>query len=112
MSIGSQIARYRKLLNMTQEELGRHVGVSNQAVSKWELEISMPDVMLLPHIASVLEITLDDLFAEQTDKPLQTESYVLNMEAVRDFPKEAQSMIIDAMCRQTNVIHCNLWDFL
>ncbi len=112
MSIGSQIARYRKSLNMTQEELGQVVGVSNQAVSKWESEVSMPDIMLLPRIASVLEITLEDLFAEQTDKHLQTESHVFNMKAVRSFPKDAQTMIVDAICRQTNLIHCNLWDSL
>lgn len=112
MSIGNQIALYRKSLNMTQEALGRLVGVSNQAVSKWESEVSMPDIMLLPRIASVLKITLDDLFAEQTDKHLQTESHVFNMNAVRSFPKDAQTMIIDAMCRQTNLINCNSWDIL
>ena len=112
MSIGSQIARYRKSLNMTQEELGQLVGVSNQAVSKWESEISMPDIMLIPCIASVLEITLDDLFAEQKDNQPQTKSNGFNMNAVRSFPKDTQTMIIDAMCRQTNLINCNSWDFL
>ena len=112
MSIGSQIALYRKSLKMTQEELGELVGVSNQAVSKWESEISMPDIMLLPRIASVLEITLNDLFAEQKDKQLRTESHVFNMNAVRSFPKDAQTMIVDAICRQTNLINCNLWDCL
>ena len=57
MSIGSQIARYRKSLNMTQEELGQLVGVSNQAVSKWESEITLPDVLLLPQITKALNIT-------------------------------------------------------
>ncbi len=112
MSIGSQIALYRKSLHMTQEELGRLVGVSNQAVSKWESEISMPDIMLLPRIASVLEITLDDLFAENTDKRLQTKSHAFDMNAVRSFPKDAQTMIIDTMCRRTNLIHCNSWESL
>ncbi len=112
MSIGSQIALHRRLLNMTQEELGKLVGVSNQAVSKWESEVSMPDIMLLPRIAGALEITLDDLFTEQTVNHLQTESHVFNMNAVRSFPREAQAMIIDAMCRQTNLINCNSWDFL
>ena len=97
---------------MTQEELGRLVVVSNQAVSKWESENSMPDIMLLPRIASVLEITLDDLFAEQTDKHLQTESHVFNMNAVRSFPKDAQTMINDTMCRQTNLINCSSWEIL
>ena len=62
MSIGKNIAKYRKAKGFTQEELGAKLGVTNQAVSKWESEISMPDIMLLPEIATVLNITLDDLY--------------------------------------------------
>ena len=62
MSIGKNIAKYRKAKGLTQEELGAKLGVSNQAVSKWESEVSMPDVMLLPEIATTLNITLDDLY--------------------------------------------------
>ena len=62
MSIGKNIAKYRKAKDLTQEELGAKLGVTNQAVSKWESEVSMPDVMLLPEIATALNITLDDLY--------------------------------------------------
>ena len=62
MSIGKNIAKYRKAKGLTQEELGAKLGVTNQAVSKWESEVSMPDVMLLPKIANTLNITLDDLY--------------------------------------------------
>ena len=62
MSIGKNIAKYRKAKGLTQEELGTKLGVSNQSVSKWESEVSMPDVMLLPEIANALNITLDDLY--------------------------------------------------
>ena len=62
MSIGKSIAKYRKAKGFTQEELGAKLGVTNQAVSKWESEVSMPDIMLLPEIATVLNITLDDLY--------------------------------------------------
>ena len=62
MSIGKNIAKYRKAKGFTQEELGAKLGVTNQAVSKWESEVSMPDIMLLPEIATVLNITLDDLY--------------------------------------------------
>lgn len=62
MSIGKNIAKYRKAKGLTQEELGSKLGITNQAVSKWESEVSMPDVMLLPEIATTLNITLDDLY--------------------------------------------------
>ncbi len=62
MSIGKNIAKCRKAKGLTQEELGTILGVTNQAVSKWESEVSLPDVMLLPQIANALNITLDDLY--------------------------------------------------
>ncbi len=62
MSIGKNIAKYRKAKGLTQEELGAKIGVTNQAVSKWESEVSMPDVMLLPEIANALNITLENLY--------------------------------------------------
>lgn len=62
MSIGKNIAKYRKEKNLTQEKLGEKLGVTNQAVSKWESEVTMPDVMLLPEIATALNVTLDDLY--------------------------------------------------
>ena len=62
MSIGKNIAKYRKVRGLTQEELGTKLGVTNQAVSKWESEVSMPDVMLIPEIAKALSISLDDIY--------------------------------------------------
>jgi transcriptional regulator with XRE-family HTH domain len=41
MSIGKNIAKFRKQLNLTQEELGEKLGVTNQAVSKWENGVSL-----------------------------------------------------------------------
>lgn len=62
MSISENIAQYRKMKGYTQEQLGEMLGVTNQAVSKWESAVSMPDVMLLPKIADALGITLNDLY--------------------------------------------------
>ncbi len=62
MSIGKNIAAFRKDKGLTQTELGELLGVSNQAVSKWESEINMPDVMLLPEIAKALGVTLNQLY--------------------------------------------------
>ena len=62
MNIGKNIAAYRKAKNMTQDELGNQLSVSNQAVSKWESGVSMPDIILLPKIAKALGITLDAIY--------------------------------------------------
>lgn len=70
--IGETIAKYRKLEGITQEELGRAVGVSTQAVSRWECG-GTPDVELLPAIADRLHVTVDELFGRmgQTKEDLQ-----------------------------------------
>ena len=62
MGLGKKIAYYRKNKNITQDELAKQLGISNQAVSKWETGQSCPDVELLPKIADIFEITLDELF--------------------------------------------------
>ena len=112
MSMGKNIAYFRKSKGYTQEELGQKIGVTNQAVSKWESETSMPDIMLLPRIAKALDVTLDDLFADRVLNTSTQESKVFNEQAVHSFPKDAQAMIIDSLCQQTNLVNCNSWDFL
>lgn len=61
MNIGKNIAVLRKKNNLTQEELAGKLGVSAQAISKWENDNSCPDISLLPKIADVFGVTVDDL---------------------------------------------------
>lgn len=58
-NVGTAIATLRNSKGMTQAELGERVGVSFQAVSKWERGEALPDVALLPTLADVLETTID-----------------------------------------------------
>lgn len=57
--IGEQIAVLRRTKGLTQSELGERLGVSFQAVSKWERGETLPDVTLLPDLAKILETTID-----------------------------------------------------
>lgn len=61
MQIGSNIKRLRTSRGMTQEELADFIGVSFQAVSKWEREEGLPDITLLPVLARFFDISLDEL---------------------------------------------------
>ncbi len=63
MTVGENIARARKGKGWTQAELGEKLGVSNQAVSKWEAGITSPDISLLPLIADAFECSIDELFS-------------------------------------------------
>ena len=59
--IAEQIALLRKSKRLTQNELGERVGVSFQAVSKWERGETLPDITLLPDLAIVLETSIDNI---------------------------------------------------
>lgn len=59
--VGATIAQLRSGKNMTQTELGERIGVSYQAVSKWERGETLPDITLLPTLADTLETTIDYL---------------------------------------------------
>ena len=57
--VGENIALLRKTKGITQSELGERIGVSFQAVSKWERGETLPDTALLPGLAKILETTID-----------------------------------------------------
>lgn len=65
-TIGNRIAKYRKAKSLTQEELAGKLGVSSQAVSKWENDASCPDISLLPELCRVLGVTSDELLTGKT----------------------------------------------
>ena len=67
-SIGSRIARLRKEKKMTQEALAEQMGVSSQAVSKWENDQSCPDISLLPILCSIFGISTDELLTGSNDE--------------------------------------------
>lgn len=67
-TIGNRIARYRKAKNLTQEALANQIGVSSQAVSKWETDASCPDISALPQLCRILGITTDELLTGKSEE--------------------------------------------
>ncbi len=59
--LSENIKGYRCKNKLTQAELAQILGVSPQAVSKWENHIAYPDIFLLPYIAKAIGVTLDTL---------------------------------------------------
>ena len=89
MTIGKNIADLRKSNGMTQEQLAETLGVSSQTVSKWENEVTMPDIMLLPVIAGCFDITVDELYGgRKTIENRQTIDY-------DDIPELLYDAVID-----------------
>lgn len=60
--VAQRVKEYRLLNRLTQEEFGKLLGVSPQAVSKWEREEGYPDITLLPDLASLLSCDVGDFF--------------------------------------------------
>lgn len=64
------ISFYRKKQGLTQEELAKKLGVTNQSVSKWESAQCCPDIGLIPALADVFEISIDELFGRKKEKEI------------------------------------------
>lgn len=60
-TLGMMIAELRKAQGMTQLELAEKMGVTDKAVSKWERDLSCPDVNSLPNLAAILGVSVDEL---------------------------------------------------
>ena len=58
------LKRFRLAKNLTQEQVAEVLGISTQTVSRWECNITLPDVRILPKIASLYCVTIDDLYQE------------------------------------------------
>ena len=67
INIGAKIKSLRLGASMTQEQLANWLGVSAQAVSKWESGINMPDIQILPDLSVIFGVTIDTLF-DMTDE--------------------------------------------
>ena len=65
-TFGNIIVSLRKEKGMTQLELAEKMGVTDKAVSKWERDLSFPDVSSIPKLAEILEVSVDDLMQVKT----------------------------------------------
>ena len=65
LKLNDTICFYRKKQGLTQEELAQRLGVTNQSVSKWESAQCCPDISLIPKLADIFEISIDELFGRE-----------------------------------------------
>ena len=86
-TVGQSIAHYRKKKHLTQEQLAEALGISAQAVSKWENDICCPDISLIAPLAETLGVSTDALLRPEatsetqlcTQSETQKKDYVLKM---------------------------------
>lgn len=65
--LGNRISELRREAGLTQEQLAGMLGVTYQAVSKWETGNSYPDISLLPRLSEIFHVSLDSLFGKEDD---------------------------------------------
>ena len=67
-TFGQRFARLRKNLGFKQDDIAEKVNISAQAVSKWENDLSAPDISTLPILADILNVSLDELLAREVEQ--------------------------------------------
>ena len=70
-TIGKRISEQRKSKGLKQDELAEKLLVSPQAVSKWENDLSCPDISVLPELSKILGITVDELLSGKKENTVQ-----------------------------------------
>lgn len=90
-SVGEKIAELRKEQKMTQEEFSALLGVSPQSVSKWENNVTAPDIVLLPLIAGIFDVTVDALFSIDAKQTRQSRP------SVEETPKAIYDAVLKTM---------------
>lgn len=70
-TFGQRFTRLRKEKEFTQDDIALKVNISPQAVSKWENDISMPDISILTELADILEISVDELLGRSSQKTVK-----------------------------------------
>jgi len=113
MNIGETIKKLRKQKDMTQEQLAEYLNISPQAVSRWEINSTLPDITLVPMLANIFDVTTDMLFGVDIDaKEKRIEAIV--KEANNHFYKhqydEAEKLLRAALKEYPN--SCKLMDSL
>lgn len=111
LKIGENLRRFRRERELTQEEVASHLGVSFQAVSKWERNEGYPDITLLPSLANYFHVSVDALigmedvasaaqrddfnrrWAENRAAGLHAENVALMKEALAIFPNDALLLV-------------------
>jgi transcriptional regulator with XRE-family HTH domain len=94
MEIANRLCEIRKKKGLSQEALAEHIGVSRQAISKWERAESSPDIETLIHLAQLYNVTLDELVSpNESNSQLSTQENGLvipvDYEAMRIKKKKA-----------------------
>ena len=101
MRIGEQIKNYRKTEGLTQEQVANYLGVSTPAVNKWEKGNTYPDISLLPALARLLKIDMNELFSFREE---------LTEKEIGQFVNELSEVSLDSFTGVSSLRLINIYD--
>ena len=80
-TLGTMIAELRKQHGMTQLELAEKMGVADKAVSKWERDLSCPDINSIPNLAEILGVSVEELMQikKEAETPVSKVSQIMDI---------------------------------
>lgn len=90
IKLGEKIRKLRQRDGRKQEDLAVALGVTNQAVSRWEANGGYPDIEMLPAIANYFHITMDELFGYESDRQTKLQSYLEQADQISRHGSNAQ----------------------
>lgn len=102
MNIGSVIKKLRTAQAVTQEDLAEYLGISYQAVSKWETSVGLPDITLLPRIAVFFGVRIDELFSISHEDEMERIRHILDKEKMNDGNFTYAKRTLDAMLSENS----------
>ena len=91
-TLGERIAQLRKEKGLKQDELAEMLGITPQAISKWENDQTCPDISLLPKLAEILSVTVDELLSGKTEAVVK----VVPVEERKDIKDMLFRIVIDS----------------
>lgn len=116
-ALGNQISFFRQNQNMTQEELADRLGITAQAVSKWERGLSLPDATFLQSLCRILHCSADSLLGIQNQETPSPHSQTVNQEVMKQLcvSQEPLSLtfgldLTQAFLNDTDQNYCTLID--
>lgn len=95
--LAANILKYRKKIGLSQEELANKLGVTFQAVSKWENAKAAPDITFLPIMADVFGCYIDELFG----RTIKTE---IHYDHCAEFPWPDDTVMREVLCNGKKII--------
>ena len=94
-TLGKRIAALRRDKGMTQDDLAQQLGVTPQAVSKWENDQTCPDITLLPQLARILGVSVDELLSGKAPEE-ELAVTVLPVEQRKDLKDMVLRIVVDS----------------